>query len=269
MKTLNKKQGTWGLSLYFVYPLLCLAGIGLAGPTLVSCRAFSPVMAVTVSLPAFPVAWSGAEAWELDWRSLDTLGETRLACPGETLVLFLPRTSSAAIRCKPVFGTARGWPYGAIWPLQVDAEGAILLSPGGGLSAELAFRLYQAGYEAENFNLIRFAAEAELRISDPWESDLPGLARAAVEGRFRSDYLKTPARTQLVVLGVSGVMAPASPWGTVLQPDPQGQVVLTAPVGVHRWFGVDQELVVSIPSAGSPEWLLRGAKGRVREKVLP
>ena len=249
--------------------LLCLAGICLAGPTLVSCKAFWPVMAVTVSLPAFPAVWSGADAWELDWRSMDALGETRVAAPGDILVLFLPRTSSAAIRCKPVFGTARGLPYGAIWPLHADEEGGLLLSPGRGLSAELAFRLYQAGFDAEGFNLRRFAAEAEERMPDPWDSDLAGLARAVAEGRFRADYLRTLARTPLVVFGLPGVMAPDSPWGMVLQPDPQGQVALTASVGVHRWFGVNQELVVSVSPDGSSEWILRGATGRVMEKVLP
>lgn len=269
MKILKKKQAPLGLTRLVVWSLLWLAVICLAILPLASCTALWPVMAVTVTLPAFPEVWSGAEAWELDWRSMVDLGENHLASPGDTLVLFLPRTSSAAIRCKPVFGIARGLPYGAIWPLHAEPEGVLTLSPRGGLSAELAFLLYQGGYEAAGFNLGRYAVEAELRMADPWDSDLAALARAVAEGRFRADYLRTPARTRLTVSGLPGPMAPGSPWGTVLEPDAQGQGVLTASPGIHRWFGNNQELVVSVSPDGSSEWILRGSTGRVRENVLP
>jgi hypothetical protein len=235
-------------------------------------------------MPEFPSAWSGADAWELDWRNLSTVGAARMAFPGDTLVLVLPRNGFAAVRCRPVFGSSRGHPYGAIWPLdsaRLDSstqnsgilvfgpEGALVLDAGGGLAAELAFRLYQGGWDAAGFNLRRFALEAELRMSDPWDSDHAVLAQAVAEGRFRVDYLKAPVRIPVGVSCLPGEMASDSPWGTTIQPDVQGQAVVEASPGIHRWFGCDQELVVSVVSDGAAEWILRGTDGRVMRKVLP
>lgn len=264
MDTKKTLPGTRAAVHCLVYLLLCLASLSLA-----SCKALWPVMAVRVSLPAMPPVWSGADGWELDWRCLDVRGEAMAANPGDTLVLFLPRTGFAAIRCKPVFGTSRGLPYGAIWPLETESRRELGLSPGGGFSAELAFRLYQGGYDAGDFNLGRLAREAELRVADPWDCDMGALAWAAAEGRFRADYLRAPGRSVVMVHGLPGWMAPASPWGKVLEPDAQGQVTLSASPGIHRWFGSDQELVVSVSSDGSSEWILRGTAGRVMQKVLP
>jgi len=265
MEIQRKRAGTRHSCRCLVYVVLSLANLGQQA----ACKAFWPVMAVPVQLPALPLAWSGAEGWEVDWRSLDLVGESLLASPGDSLVLFLPRTGFAAVRCKPVFGSARGLPYGALWPQDSGPE--IRLSPGpeGGLAAELAFRLYQGGYDPAKFNLRRFTLEAELRMTDPWDSDMASLARAAAEGRFRADYLKTPARYPLAVWGLPGPMAADSPWGQVLMPDDQGQASLTVSPGIHRWFGGAQELVVSVSAEGSTEWMLRSLEGRVREKILP
>jgi hypothetical protein len=241
-------------------------------------------MAVRVSIPELPPAWSGADGWELDWRSLETIGATCLAEPGETLILFLPRTSFAAIRCRPVFGSSRGHPYGAIWPLDTcpaanvqggvpvleTGQAALLeLQPGGGLAAELAFRLYQGGWDAANFNLRRFSVEAERRMADPWNSDLAILARAVAEGRFRADYFRTPDKTSVGVSSLPGTMVSGSPWGTIVLPDPQGKAVLSVSPGIHRWFGHAQELIVSVLSDGTSAWMLRGTDGKHMQNVLP
>jgi hypothetical protein len=226
-------------------------------------------MAVRITLPAFPPHWSGADCWELDWRSMDVTGEACSAMPGDMVVLLLPRTTAAAIRCRPVFGTSRGFPYGAIWPLDLPYGQELELDSSGGLAAELAFRLYQGGYDAACFNLRRFAVESESRQDDPWDSDFAGLAHAAAEGRFRADHLNAPGRFPVVVHGLTGPMAPDSPWGTVLEPDLLGQAVLMVSPGFRRWFGSTQELVVSVAPDGSSEWMLRGRAGKVMQKVLP
>ncbi len=207
------------------------------------------------------------------------VGPVLFAAPGDTLILFLPRTSFAAIRCRPVFGSCRGLPYGTIWPLDagapvsgdVAADPERVLSPDarGGLAAELAFCLYQGGWDAACFNLRRFAGEAELRMTDPWDSDLAAQAIAVAEGRFRADYLRTPDKTLVGVSGLLGDMASDSPWGETIKPGAQGQATLAVSPGVHRWFGCTQELVVSVSSDGSSEWILRGTDGRVMQKVLP
>ena len=248
--------------------------VGLACLGHFSCAAPWPEMAVLVVMPELPTQWSGADGWELDWRSMTMVGQVSLAAPGETLCLFLPRTSSAAIRCRPVFGSSRGHPYGAIWPLAIEPAGGragvLRLEPGGGFAAELAFRLYQGGWDAGNFNLRRFAMEAVSRMADPWDSDLSVLARAVAEDRFRADYLKTPGTILVTVSGLSGVMASDSPWGRSITPDAQGLAILAASPGIHRWFGYNQELVVSVFSDGSSsEWILRGIGGRLMQKVLP
>ncbi|MDX9957450.1 MAG: hypothetical protein RBT68_03315 [Spirochaetia bacterium] len=263
----------------FIYCVLGLASLSQA-----ACTIPWPELSVSVVMPELPPAWSGADGWELDWRSLSTVGEACMACPGDTLVLPLPRTGFAAVRCRPVFGSFRGQPYGAIWPLDSsgldsgtlgsgtlvsEPESTLVLDAGSGLAAELAFRLYQGGWDAAGFNFRRFAEEAELRMADPWDSDLAAVAQAVAEGRFRADYLKTPARIPVWISGLPGDMASDSPWGKSIQPDAQGLASIEASPGIHRWFGYAQELIVSVSSDGSAEWILRGADGRVIQKVLP
>jgi hypothetical protein len=257
----------------FLSLVLCLV-LCLAGMNLVACSPVWPELAVSVVLPEFPPAWSGADGWDLDWRSLSMTGAVRLSLPGDTLVLFLPRTGSAAIRCRPVFGSFRGHPYGSIWPLDAGTldsrpEGVLIPDAGGGLAAELAFRLYQGGWDAAGFNLRRFAQEAELRMADPWDGDLAVLAQAVAEGRFRADYLKAVELVPVLVSGLSEDLASDSPWGSAIRPDSYGQAIPAVAPGIHRWFGSAQELVVSVSSDGSAEWILRGEDGRLMQKVLP
>jgi hypothetical protein len=253
--------------------------LGLASMHQIACTALWPELSVAVVMPDMPTAWSSADGWELEWRTRSTVGVAYLACPGDTVVLPLPRNAFAAVRCRPAFGSFRGQPYGAIWPqdsagldsgiLESAPEGVLIPDAWGGLAAELAFRLYQGGWDAAGFNLRRFAEEAELRMTDPWDTDLTVLALAVAEGRFRADYLKTPASTTVLLWGLPGYMVSDSPWGKSIQPDAQGQASIAASAGIHRWFGCAQELVVSVSSDGSAEWILRGADGRVMQKVLP
>ena len=236
-------------------------------------------LAVTVIVPDFPPVWAAADSWELDWLSLKTGGEPRRAHPGDILVLRLPRTELAALRCRPVFGSYRGLPYGAIWPSSAHTGGAwalaadsrLVLCPDakGGLEAELAFRLYQGGWDAANFNLERFSVEAVNRMADPWDCDFTILAKAVAVGGFRADYLSNPDKVQFMVYGLPTEMASDSPWGLPIRPGPLRSALVSAAPGIHRWFGGAYELVVSVSDRGSVDWLLRGSAGNLIQNVLP
>lgn len=245
--------------------LLIVVGL----PALQCCSLAWPSLLVRMTMPELPAVWVGARLWHVDWQTRGWASHD-CAAPGETLLLKLPRTTMAAIRCWPVFAEGYGRPYGALWPAEATKgpDGMVLLpDAAGGLSAELAVRLYRAGLDPAGFDLPRFGREAEQRMSDPWSVDLSMLASALAQGRFRSDYFRNLPTYPVEVHGLGGLMAPDSPWASALLPDLLGVAQLSMAPGVRRWFGNGQELVVSVSADGAAVWLIRN--GTVIENSLP
>jgi len=219
-------------------------------------------MPVAVFLPEFPLAWAGADAWELSWVADGVSGGPVRAKPGETAVLGLPRGREAAVSCRAVFGDELTLPYGAVWPQWLFDDMMVRLTAAGGYAATLAAALYRAGYRACAFDLPRFALEAEERLADPWDVDPATLAVIVAERRFRSDHLNDREREVVVVTGLPGTLAPDSPWGSVVVPDDTGAAIVEVSLDrVRRWMGGGYELTVCVSSGEGPAWTLSGPEG--------
>jgi len=227
-----------------------------------ACASCSPPfgdMPVRVELPALPAAWSGAEAWELSWVSADGSGGPIRAMPGTVAVLDLPRGYEAAVECRAVLGGGLSLPYGAPWPQWLTDDGTLRPSAAGGFASAFAVPFYAAGCGECGFDLVRLAAEAEGRLSDPWDVDPVALGRVAAEGKFRADYLKAAEPSSVAVSGLPATLYPDSPWGEPAVPDGTGAAVVTVARGrVRRWTGGGYELRVGVSSSGEAAWTLYG-----------
>jgi len=216
-------------------------------------------MAVRVELPAFPAAWSAAEAWELSWVSADGSGGPIRAMPGTVAVLDLPRGYEAAVECRAVLCGGLSLPYGAPWPQWLADDGALRPSAAGGFAAAFAVPFYAAGCGECGFDLRRLASEAESRLDDPWDVDPVALGRIAAGGAFRADYLKAAEPSSVAVSGLPSTLYPDSPWGEPAVPDGSGAAVVAVARGrVRRWTGGGYELRVGVSSSGEAAWTLSG-----------
>ena len=232
---------------------------------------------VTVIAPEFPAAWSGADAWELLCSGPGSTPRRARLLPGQRLGLVLSRTAPAAIECRPAFGRFLGLPLGSLWPLDAREDGSLAPDARGGYAAALAAALFRGGLDP-GFDLPRFAREAERRMADPWDRDPAGFAPEVAAGRFRADWLGQPERFAFTVGGLPCALAPDSPWGTALVPDPDGSATGSMAAGVRRWMGGGYCLAVSMDGEGSFAWALAGpdpadgadpAAGTLTVKALP
>lgn len=239
-----------------------------------SCSPSLGDMAVRVDLPAFPAAWSGAEAWELSWVSAAGSGGPFRVMPGTAAELDLPRGYEAAVLCRAVFDGGLSLPYGAPWPQWLTEDGVLRPSAAGGFAASFAATFYAAGCGACGFDLRRLAVEAEARLSDPWDVVPIVLGLIASEGSFRVDYLRAPELFPVEILGLPSALYPDSPWNEPVVPDALGAAVVAVARGrVRRWIGGGYELRVGVSPSGVAAWTLSSAEsarsGIVIEKMLP
>ncbi len=245
-----------------------LALCGFACWVLSSCPLAPPTIAAAARLPPFPEAWSVAEFWELRVEQGGLLSDPLVARPGDTLVLALPRRSTAYVYCAALLGGGKSLPFGAVWPQQAVAPaqggpGAALdITASGGLAAAFGALLERGGYDAGCFSLERFGLEAEARAGDPWTLDLAALAQSVAGGSFRADSLRDKPEKALarlwLPLRLAGLeLTPSSPWAQALLVAADGSLDLELCYKPRSLYGGGYELRAGLSPEGEPCWSIK------------
>ncbi len=217
----------------------------------VSCGFLPRTMSQAINMPEFPEVWAEASNWELRWESDDGSSGTFAARPGSTVSLDLPIAGSALIFARALYGTKSTKPYGALWPQDLDVDGALRLSAEGGWCASMALPLMRWGWDLRCFNWDRLGDELSARLADPWEIDPASFCANVVEGEFRADYLRPPnIRLETPVSGIGQTLFPASPWGQVLVPDAVGDLRASVSPGSYSWMNGRSCLRMSVSASG-------------------
>ncbi len=216
------------------------------------CSWFSPFLEVRARMPEAPEHWRRAFP-ELRFQ---------LACPGAdpaqpgtlpdvqpgslpdapaggSVALRLPKQANWPVLAYPQARGERLPPAGALFPLDLDADGDTLaLSWEHGPAAEVIQALAREGFEVACLNARRLLEEMRLRSAgDPGGLDLDHLAARLASGEFRvTDLRLLPARDLALQLppGTWFLDSPFRPAQAVA--DGQGLLLPAVPLGRRRLF---------------------------------
>ncbi len=239
---------------------------------LLSCDLFPATVTVPVVVPRTPPAWEaawGPAHFTLSWRFAG--GSEAHAAPvaaGERVHITLPRLPPVALRAQAVWVEGGGPALepgdrlataGAVWPFDATSSGrrrcerSVSLSFACGPTAEVTWRLLEAGVDLRRFSADRLSAEIADRLpADPWALDIERVVRAIGDGAMRVTYVRPVATKEVSLTVPPGIWFRASPFAEPVTGD-AGMPPL--PVGVTvLWASSHRRLVVDVDERGRA-WL--------------
>ncbi len=206
-----------------------------------ACSWFSTELTVGLRLPEPPDHWLEAFP-ELSYELLMPGAEAMpqpIAWPADGK-LSIPKEPNWPVLAVPVIreGRVRLPPAGAVWPLDLSAEGELAPSWEGGPLAQTLLVLRRERVDVSALNTARLEVEMRDRSEgDPWKLDLPHLAEKLASEEFRvTDIRLLPFRSLLLPVP-AGTWFLESPF-RLPQVTSEGEALpLTdVPFGAHRLF---------------------------------
>jgi hypothetical protein len=249
------------------FPWLTL--IGAAG--FISCGPLAGLPrehVLRVSLPEAPAAWAFLPdlRMALSWRGPGGGILSTPATPGAVVEIEVERGRPQEILALPSSAGRALRPAGALYPEALaaapPASGAqadeLALDWLGGYLASVALSLEGAGIDPRTYDLDRLSREAASRSSDPWVLPAGETAARLLEGGLRASAFDDPERLRVALPG-EGPWAPESPFAAApaREAGPEARIEADLPVGLWRFVGIEEELIVSVEVNGSSTWVIR------------
>ena len=219
---------------------------------------------VEVVIPQLPASFIGLGDVELLLRWWDEAGRTleRPVSPGECLSISLPRHAGGTLLVEAWHRGRRLRPAGALYP--EGFEPAILPLPRGkprlvvrwedGWCASV-WRLIEEAGGAPSYDFARLGKESAARLPDPWTVEPRIVAKALLEGSFRSDQLRVRG-ARVVSLPGPGPWFPDSPLAQVPQASESGYSTILG-TGLWHFYSRGLELFVACGTDSEPVMLIR------------
>ncbi len=211
-----------------------------------------------LAVPSLPPTWAllPEQRMALTWRGPGGRLVSALAQPGSELSIEVERGLPQAILALPSSAGRGLMPAGALYPEGVSEGDRLSLDWTGGYAASLALALSGAGIDPWAYDLSRLAVEATRRCGDPWLRPALGTAEALAKRDFRIDAFGLPRRFAVSLPG-PGPWAPESPFAPAGSVSGAGACVAQLPVGLWRFLGSGEELLVSVDAEGEAAFLRR------------
>jgi hypothetical protein len=225
-----------------------------------ACLAFPPSLEVhelLIVLPPAPAAWASLPELRMtiSWRDPKGRPSSSQALPGSSRRIEVERGFHQAILARPSSSGRPLGPAGALYPEAIalrepgrEAD-ELLLDWRGGYAASIALALEGEGFDPCRYDLYRLVDGALARSGDPWLLSPLEAARRLAALDFRIDLYDEGPRWGVLLPG-SGPWAPESPFAA----EAGGSASL--PEGIWRFLALDEELLVSVDSAGRAATIL-------------
>jgi hypothetical protein len=252
------------------FPWLMLLGAASLG----SCGAapqLSGAHRLRITLPEAPASWAFLPdlRMALSWRGPGGGILSAPASPGGSMEIEVERGRPQELLALPSSAGRALRPAGALYPEALasapPASGALTdelaLDWLGGYLAYVALALEGAGIDPRTYDLDRLSREAASRSGDPWVLPAGEVAARLVEGGFRASAFDDPERRRVALPG-EGPWAPESPFAAAPAPaaGSEAGIVADLPVGLWRFVGIEEELIVSLEGNGCSTWVIRPAR---------
>jgi hypothetical protein len=247
----------------------------LGASSLVSCDpsgTFSRGHALRIALPEAPASWAFLPDLRaaLSWRAPGGAPRSMIAPLGRTVEIEVERGFPQEILALPSSAGRGLRPAGALYPEALaaaarrggEARDEIPLDWIGGYVASAALALEGEGVDPRAYDLERLGREAAARSADPWTLPAVEAARRLQAGELRASAFDEPDRIA-VPLPAGGPWAPESPFASAprLASAPLPPFEADLPVGLWRYVGPEDELMVSVDADGSSAWVVRPRYG--------
>jgi hypothetical protein len=243
----------------------------LGASSLVSCDpsgAFSRAHALRIALPEAPASWAFLPELRaaLSWRAPGGAPRSMTVLLGQTVEIEVERGFPQEILALPSSAGRGLRPAGALYPEALasaprrggPARDELALDWIGGYVASAALALEGAGLDPRAYDLERLGREAAARSADPWTLPAAEAARRLAAGELRAGAFDEPDRVAAALPG-EGPWAPESPFAPAPRRRTETQAPYEAelPVGLWRFVGPEDELVVSVDGDGASAWVVR------------
>jgi hypothetical protein len=248
------------------FPLLAL----LSSASLASCAladGLSGTHRIRIALPEAPASWAFLPELRaaLSWRAPGGALRSAAARLGGTAEIEVERGRPQEILALPSSAGRGLRPAGALYPEALAAaprcgraEEELALDWIGGYVASAALDLEGEGVDPRAYDLERLGREAAARSSDPWVLPAVEAARRLLEGELRASAFDDRDSFAVALPG-GGPWAPESPFAKAprTSSSPLAPYEADLPVGLWRFVGPEDELMVSVDGAGSSAWVVR------------